>query len=81
MKAAKKGNIEIPQNEFPTRKPELFNLNLKMPAQFKEEWLLFRKRCKEKGSAAEFEDVLGSLIVRFNRGEIELKTETPDADT
>lgn len=68
MKPIKKGNIETPLNEFLPRKQELFNLNLKMPIQFKEDWLLFRKRCKKEGK--EFEDVLGDLIKRFNKEEV-----------
>jgi hypothetical protein len=77
MKTIRKGNIEIPHNEFLPKNPELFNLNLKMPARFKEEWLLFRKRCKRMGGKTEFEDVLGSLIVRFNKGEIKYKNRPP----
>jgi len=70
----KKGNaraINTPENEFLKRKPELFNMYLKMPVQFKEEWLLFKKRCNKLG--VEFEDVLGDLIVQFNKGDISYK--------
>lgn len=63
--------IVTPENEFLKRKPELFNMYLKMPVQFKEEWLLFKKQCSELG--VEFEDVLGDLIVQFNKGEVRYK--------
>lgn len=59
--------INTPENEFLEKKQELFNLYLKMPVQFKEDWKLFRNRCKKKGF--EFEDVLGDLIIQFNKGE------------
>jgi hypothetical protein len=78
MKQIKKGSIETPLNEFLPRKQELFNLYLKMPVQFKEDWKVFRKLCKKNG--CEFEDVLGNLIIRFNKGEIGFK-ETKDAGT
>ena len=68
MKEIRKGRIETPKNEFLPRKQELFNLYLKMPVQFKEEWISFRTLCKKHGF--EFEDMLGNLIVRFNKGEI-----------
>jgi hypothetical protein len=60
--------INTPENEFLEKKQELFNLYLKMPVQFKEDWQLFRKRCKKQGF--EFEDVLGDLIIQFNKGKI-----------
>ena len=60
--------INTPENEFPEKKQELFNLYLKMPVQFKAEWQPFRKRCKKQGF--EFEDVLGNLIIQFNKGKI-----------
>ena len=60
--------INTPANEFPEKKQELFNLYLKMPVQFKADWQLFRKRCGKQGY--EFEDVLGHLIVQFNKGKI-----------
>ena len=63
--------INTPRNEFLEKKPELFNLYLKMPVQFKEDWILFRKRCKRAG--LEFEDVLGNLIQQYSRGEIAFK--------
>jgi hypothetical protein len=48
-----------------------------MPVQFKEDWKLFRKRCKKQGF--EFEDVLGDLIIQFNKGKIDFKGEqVPD---
>lgn len=55
-------------NEFPAHEPELFNLYLKMPVQFKEDWYEFRKLCKKQGY--EFEDVLGNLIMQFSKGMI-----------
>ena len=63
--------INTPENEFLVKKQELFNLYLKMPVQFKADWRLFRKRCKEQGF--EFEDVLGNLIIQFNKGKISFK--------
>ena len=63
--------INTPKNEFLEKKPELFNLYLKMPVQFKTDWQLFRKRCKKQGF--EFEDVLGSLIIQFNKGKISFR--------
>lgn len=60
--------ILTPENEFLKRKPELFNLYLKMPIQFKKDWLLFKNNCDKLG--VEFEDVLGDLIVQFNNGDI-----------
>lgn len=57
--------IITPENEFLEKKPELFNLYLKMPVQFKSDWLLFRKLCNAKG--VQFEDMLGSLIIQFNQ--------------
>lgn len=72
----KEGNvraINTPENEFLERKQELFNLNLKMPVQFKADWKLFRKRCKKQGF--EFEDLLGNLIIQFNKGKISFRGE------
>lgn len=63
--------INTPENEFLKKKQELFNLYLKMPVQFKADWRLFRKRCKEQGF--EHEDVLGNLIIQFNKGKISFK--------
>ena len=63
--------ITTPENEFLERKQELFNLYLKMPVQFKADWQLFRKRCRKQGF--EFEDVLGDLIIQFNKGRISCK--------
>ena len=63
--------INTPENEFLEKKQELFNLYLKMPVQFKEDWKLFRVRCKEQGF--EFEDVLGDLIIQFNEKQIFFK--------
>lgn len=63
--------INTPENEFLEKKQELFSLNLNMPVQFNADWKLFRNRCKEKGY--EFEDVLGSLIIQFNKGKISFK--------
>jgi hypothetical protein len=69
--------IKTPKNEFLEKKQELFNLYLKMPVQFKEAWKLFRKHCKKQG--LEFEDVLGDLIIQFNKGKIAFKGESvPD---
>ncbi|MDQ1354357.1 MAG: hypothetical protein QG657_4666 [Acidobacteriota bacterium] len=69
--------IITPKNEFLEKKQELFNLYLKMPVQFNEDWKLFRKHCKKQGF--EFEDVLGNLIIQFNKGKIGLKGESvPD---
>ncbi|MHC4460521.1 MAG: hypothetical protein ACYS30_03730 [Planctomycetota bacterium] len=65
--------IKTPENEFLKKKQELFNLYLKMPVQFKTDWKLFRKRCNKQGF--EFEDVLGNLIIRFNKGKIRFKGE------
>jgi len=36
-----------------------------MPIEFKKEWILFRKCSREKG--LEFEDILGGLIIKFNK--------------
>ena len=62
MKEIVVGAIEIPENEFFPRKQELFNLYLKMPVKFRDDWKLFRKRCRQSGY--EFEDVLGELLIR-----------------
>jgi hypothetical protein len=64
-------SIETPRNEFIEKKQELFNLYLKMPVQFKADWLLFRKLCKKQ--KIEFEDALGNLIIQFNKGRITIK--------
>lgn len=66
--------IITPKNEFLEKKQELFNLYLKMPVQFNEDWKLFRKLCKKQGF--EFEDVLGDLIIQFNKGKIGFKGES-----
>ena len=63
--------IRTPDNEFLAKEQELFNLYLKMPVQFKADWELFRKRCKRRG--LEFEDVLGDLIIQFNKGKISFR--------
>lgn len=63
--------INTPKNEFLEKKQELFNLYLKMPVQFKEEWKLFRELSRKQGF--EFEDVLGNLIIQFNQGHFEFK--------
>lgn len=76
MREMKEGYLETPDNEFLPRKQELFNLYLKMPVQFKEEWKLFRKQCRQAGY--EFEDVLGDILIRFNKGEIAFKPEDAD---
>lgn len=68
MRKGNAGTIDTPGNQFLPKKQELFNLYLKMPVLFKEDWLLFRKRCREQGLL--FEDVLGNLIIRFHRGDI-----------
>ncbi len=69
--------INTPKNEFLEKKQELFNLYLHMPVQFKEDWQLFRKLCKKQGF--EFEDVLGNLIIQFNKGKVALRGElAPD---
>ena len=71
MKVGNVRAINTPENEFLEKKQELFNLYLKMPVQFKSDWKLFRKRCKEQG--LEFEDVLGNLIIQFNEQRISFK--------
>jgi hypothetical protein len=73
MGALMNKRIKTPENEFLKKKQELFNLYLKMPVQFKTDWKLFRKRCNKQGF--EFEDVLGNLIIRFNKGKIRFKGE------
>lgn len=73
MKEGDTRAINTPENEFLEKKQELFNLYLKMPVQFKADWKLFRKRCKKQGF--EFEDVLGDLIIQFNKGKISFKGE------
>ena len=64
-------SIVYPKNEFPQRKQELFNLYLKMPVEFKEDWKLFKRNCIYQGY--EFEDVIGNLIIQFNSGEIQFE--------
>ncbi len=77
MREANGRAINTPKNEFLEKKQELFNLYLKMPVQFKEDWNLFRERCRKQG--LEFEDVLGNLIIRFAKGEVAFKGESaPD---
>ena len=71
METGKPRPILTPKNEFLERKQELFTMKLVMPVQFKEDWLLFKKLCRKLG--VEFEDVLGSLIVKFNNGEVSYK--------
>jgi hypothetical protein len=71
MRKGNAGTIDTPENEFLPKKQELFNLYLKMPVQFKEDWILFRKRCREQGLL--FEDVLGNLIIQFHKGDITFK--------
>ncbi len=63
--------INTPPNEFLEKKQELFNLYLKMPVQFKKDYELFRKLVREQGF--EHEDVLGNLIIQFNKGKISFK--------
>ncbi len=70
----KEGNvraINTPENEFLKKKQELFNLYLKMPVQFKKDYEFFRKLVRKQG--LEHEDVLGNLIIQFNKGKISLK--------
>jgi hypothetical protein len=76
MKTGNARTIITPENEFPKRKQELFTMNLLMPAQFKEEWFAFKKHCNKLG--AEFEDVLGDLIIQFNKGCISYKGNPSD---
>ena len=71
MREEKVRAIITSKSEFLEKNPELFNLYLKMPVQFKEEWISFRRRCKKQGF--EFEDLLGNLIIQFNKGEIAFK--------
>lgn len=71
MKDVNDRAINTPENEFLEKMQELFNLYLKMPVQFKEDWKLFRKCCKNQGF--EFEDVLGDLIIQFNKGNVAFK--------
>jgi hypothetical protein len=73
MKEINTRAINTPRNEFLEKKPELFNLYLKMPVKFKEDWKLFRKRCKKEGF--EFEDVMGNLIMQYIKGKIAFKGE------
>lgn len=61
-------SISTPENEFLEKKQEMFNLYLKMPVQFKKDFKLFRTLLKKQGF--EFEDVLGNLIIQFNKGDI-----------
>jgi hypothetical protein len=71
MKTGVARTIDTPENEFLERKQELFSMNLRMPVQFKEDWHFFRRRCSILGF--EFEDVLGDLIIQFNKGSISYK--------
>lgn len=64
-------HINTPENEFLEKKQELFNLYLKMPVEFKNDYELFRKLVKKRGF--EHEDVLGNLIIQFNKGMISFK--------
>lgn len=63
--------INTPENEYLEKKQELFNLYLKMPVQFKKDFELFRKLVRKQGF--EHEDVLGNLIIQFNKGKISFK--------
>ncbi len=63
--------INTPENEFLEKKQELFNLYLKMPVQFKKDYEFFRKLVRKQG--LEHEDVLGNLIIQFNKGKISFK--------
>lgn len=71
MKAGTDRTIHTPDNEFLPQEQESFNLYLKMPVEFKEAWGEFRRNCSRKG--LDFEDVLGDLLLRFNRGGIRYK--------
>jgi hypothetical protein len=71
MRDEKVRAIITPKNEFLEKKQELFNLYLKMPVQFKEDWISFRKRCKKQGF--EFKNLMGNLIIQFNKEEIAFK--------
>lgn len=71
MKTGHVNTLITPENEFLKHKPELFNMYLKMPVQFKRDWLLFKKNCISLG--VEFEDVLGNLLIQFNQGGISYK--------
>lgn len=57
--------FNTPKSEFIKKKQVSFYLNLQLPVEFKKDWILFRKCCREKG--LEFEDVLGGLIIQFNK--------------
>ena len=76
MKDVNTRTINTPKNEFLEKKQELFNLYLKMPVQFKDAWKSFRERCKKQGF--EFEDVLGDLIIQFNKGKAAFRGERID---
>jgi hypothetical protein len=71
MKTGTSRTIITPENEFLKREPELFTMNLLMPVQFTEDWLVFKKHCSKLG--VEFEDVLGDLIIQFNNGGVSYK--------
>ena len=71
MKIGTARTLITPDNEFLEKKQELFNMYLKMPVQFKEDWFMFKGHCHKLG--VEFEDVLGDLIVQFNRGDVSYK--------
>ena len=60
--------INTPENEFLEKKQELFNLYLRMPVKFKKDFEFFRKLVREQG--LDYEDVLGNLIIQFNKGKI-----------
>ena len=77
MKEVNARTINTPENEFLEKKQELFNLYIKMPVQFKKDYELFRKIIRKQGF--EHEDVLGNLILQFNKGMIAFKGESvPD---
>ena len=71
MKTGTARTLITPDNEFLEKKQELFNMYLKMPVQFKEDWVIFKEHCRKLG--VEFEDVLGDLIVQFNCGDVSYK--------
>jgi hypothetical protein len=68
MNTGRGRTILTPENEFLLREQASFNLYLKMPVPFKEAWGEFKRNCTRMG--IEFEDVLGDLIVQFNKGDI-----------
>ncbi len=71
MKTRTTRPILTPENEFLEHEPLLFNLYLKMPVRYKDAWQEFRQKCSRQG--LDFEDVLGSLLIQFNRGGISYK--------